>query len=421
MYKENWNEVEKMMDVFLSSEIGITERAIRLLKKNNPERYERELVGALVLSSGHDFKDVVGHFNSNAQLSILNEELKTKVNAISVLMKNSPVGDLSLNELSYFSVSQSRYIKDFLCKYFDGYRGKNGEGFNFEFYDWDTNVGSGEWSESSNILPILTVQTVDLGCGDFDSIDEEKITLIDLKTKGLFSLFEIIKLIQGSSKFENMKKTVFTPHKNVFDIKYKITDEDHLPVETLLIEIGDWKLYYKKIKIFPPHLNGNYIPIYEMFLECGDKVFGGDYGDEDAKDRLDILLSLYEKCTIKDNDTFVDILKLKVLSEIELFSRDSSEVPDRDNQAVSYLINLESIVVDGIQKGLYMALRGLEYSIDNKDISYYKALPCDKEGYYIEKGYSVKAFAVEDLVGCNYGKKDHPDSEEIEINKSKEK
>jgi len=57
----------------LANNLGVTARAVKTMKSENPERFEREAMGTILTVSGSTLEDVVALFNANENLLNIGE------------------------------------------------------------------------------------------------------------------------------------------------------------------------------------------------------------------------------------------------------------------------------------------------------------------------------------------------------------
>ena len=406
MHKIDKN-VEKVMDIYLSSVLGITERGVRKIKRDNPDRYRRELVGALVLGSGISFGEIICHFNKNKYLQVLDRDAKEKIAAIQVLTTSTPVFGENIRPKEVFTFSHAEFIQEFLCGYFKGYYSELGGGLSFLFSAWTRN--------GSELYPVMDVMIVDATCGNGEFIQKEEFVIVD-KDMSILPLNEIIKNIIKSKIFKGFHKKEIIKYKNTFDLKFKKInnpkcDEDNPPM-SMEYSIGNWTIVEKEEYVIPKYIQDQDSPdtnsgydgvIYSTrLIKHKDEIYDVNGGDatKDRERELKTLLSFCEYAGCGE-DEGVKVLKAKALREIELFKSNPELEKKRDRQINFYLFRLEELLLDSISKGLCSAHGVLVGTFLRRGEAFFEKLEVDKEGYYILRNQKTKTAACGDLYGCN--------------------
>ena len=367
-------------DLYLANTLGLTDRAIRSIKKNNPDRYKRELLGSLLLSTGVSFDEMLSSIQSLNLPLVIDNDVKNYVNtsskAFSLLEdKNnieclSPASD-ALSLLESFLVNLysthadgDKYLKIDILRYIDN-------------------------------PPILEISSKDIYQGEDTEYEKLTIPLRSIERVNNFPSFgEIVTHIDKC--FTKFKKE--TPAYFPFNVKTIITFSKEEEVLKRIKENKEASLvhYLESVDIIANDIevritetmNGVLTRILEIKIPGCQKSFRFDFTEEEfikygrdmnsaetietIEGHLPLMFSCAE-ITIENQKNILRSLKnLKEISEklqFYIHQEDEDQMEYMDEVFISYQNNFHTILLDAISPGLASAI----------------STPVDDTGYWIIK------------------------------------
>ena len=352
-----------IMDRFLAQTLGITDRGLRKIKIENPFRYQREMMGALVLASmspnsfldSGEFNAILGYFNTNTDLLVLDSLARKKVHTLNALADFASFDTKEDLCRRSFSIRTANYIEAMLSAYFTGYYGDNDENFEFSFEDWH-----GENIEDKmkygRVLPILTVSTVDIFCGQFDSIRKEKIDLCVSAENGenrILTISEIIEKI--SDLFPEIKKRTIPTYEQHFNLEFASHHDSSpkKPLCSVATELPNgWKLHVEPLIVYPvlDVINEMIVPTAYIMLKGEREEHLNKYiltpSSKEEEDRnIEILHTMCKKVGLKNDE---NVKKMFKIIEKKRSKEWMEKNKDNDDDAMFHIVRLEDYIFDHI-------------------------------------------------------------------------
>jgi len=355
-YKMN----EEILENFLASKLGITNRAVKIMKSENYSRYEREAIGCLMIHSGTSLEDVLSIFNTNTEL--LN-------------IKNTARKAVLINEFSKFAIpvtdnyevpsSELMHTLSFLENAFNGYENDEGEGVRFFLEKPDY--------RGANYL--LKVLIVDITCMGEEYLNTANVKLFGDGNEGQFPLDSILKdikfILKGFKKITHKAKT----HELKIDVEIMKPDDEYMDSLNILNRKGNTTKASNVIKSIDVTWNDVVIRVWERLNgslldnNTSFKYKDIEYSMTKSDSEADRLLGICTFCehlskTLKfETKEFVGIHE-KTVKFYEAYC-----ATDEENELEYY----EELVRDSVYAMKSMLLNeissGLNSSIDNISMS----------------------------------------------------
>lgn len=169
------NFSEKMLEAFLANELNVTTRAIRLMKRDNPKRYEREMIGAIMLNSGmrldnilYAVENVPSFFDKEKTLDKY-PELEGVIRGFCETPRNSD--EMFVETKRYEDEVRANLLYGFLSSYFEDFESEEGKiRFCFSSNYEGENVASRQ----------LIVYLEDITMSDDDAMDGENVYIVPM-------------------------------------------------------------------------------------------------------------------------------------------------------------------------------------------------------------------------------------------------
>jgi hypothetical protein len=364
----NHNEMDnfskEQIEQFVASCLGITTRAVRVMKKDNYDRFQREAMGALCQQRGLTIKSMLSSYNVNPNVLCLDENLQ-KLEAVSnfanILRSNKSKADsLLVEELKL----DEQYLLNFFTNIFSSYGGDNYAYLNFH-YDCKFIYNDSNEVEDVKALPYLNVELKDIFCG-LDSRKICRIPLIDEAINKKRTLLSVYTEIENSFPEVTKKPEKYYTNKMTFEIKFTNNSKDKIPEimqNIIKVKEGDFFLEYLDVTYQDTTIRykDNTQKVEEIFTFFKNKEIEISLKEDYS---IKELFEYWKKIgdTICSDDTlYLEFIK-KAQPEIDLEGKEIS-----DDHKQSLITTLGSIIIDSIAKGL----DGSMYNAINKYIEPY--------------------------------------------------
>lgn len=346
----------------MASEIGITGRAVKGMKKDNPRRFERELIGTLFMSSGIFSQDILDIFNEDREYLDIKELIKKSklldriFSESADLLKDSKPGTDWNNE-------RAEEIENTLSKIFSSYRSSDNKGLAFEFQR--------ERLDAKYVhIPIeLTVYSVSItnDSDGFDAIDDgKKIVILNndeaATQKTLSQLFKEVKLL-----FPEMQPDKIKLHQNEIVLTASFETETRR---------FDYSEHNKNISSKVPN-RLRHIVATSKDIEV--KITDFKNGTHDGDTEIRIGKHFYKKnmsLSENDNKEALYLFLVEVAKDYDIKNIHYKTIVEKIEKTKNkkengefvwfrrYLFRLLHIVLDSITPGLYGELIVLSVSFD---------------------------------------------------------
>jgi len=379
-------------DLYLANTLGLTDRAIRSMKKNNPDRYKREVLGSLLLSTGTPFEEL---FSS---LLSLNMPLVIDNNIKSYLDKTSQA----------FSIIEGRDKAEYLVPT------KNAlfllRTFMINLYKLHTD--GDKYLEIDVIRyidgpPVLEVSSRDI----YQRKDSnyKKLTVPLHSTKGADDFLTYEEIILGIDEFfPNFKKD--TPTYFPFKVTTLVTFFEEKEILERIKENKDTSVlhYLKSVDITAngikvrrtETMNGVLNWILEITIPESPKSFRFDFTEEEfikhgreinSSETIEIiesqLPSMFSYASISDKNQTNILRSLENLKEInnelQLFIKqeNAEEIEYLGEVFITYQSNFNTLLLDSISPGLASAI-----STQIDDVKYWIPKIREEDAFILTEG-----------------------------------
>lgn len=326
----------EIIEDFLASNIRITSRAIRLMKKESPERYERELIGSLFKNAGLTLNDVIEILNNQPSLFNLGVYKKTLAELIS--FKKIVCQNDNLNENNGVLDFQVKFLNAVFQRY------TNNENEQFRIYV--------EYENEQFENPKINVELIDITCVEFEYIQQ-----ISFFSKDNLPLEKMCNSIKEA--FPTMKKDIMSEYYPFeFEVEILLYSQEELNIgkdENLIRK--SMPKDYLSVKSILFKVNDDLIFEYssDSFFRVR-KVFNLTFKSENFKDELEKELAYFNylnevKKLLRIDDAKLEIIQKKV--ERYFYLRKSNLEDELEN--FSPLLNYEIYINELISKGVVAA------------------------------------------------------------------
>lgn len=210
----------QMLEEYLADELHISTRAIRLMKRDNPRRYERELIGTLMLKGGYRLNNLL--YAVESQPDFFNKEKifhKYRIfeNMISEFCGSMGTSDINEDEV-VLTPERIRisFLLNLLTSYFKDFEGKGGRICFTHVFDDDEKI-----NPNNGFMAYLDNITMS-GDDTFSNDYLHFISTIDTKGRAK-SIKNIISSIKKT--FPDIEKNIYKEHSNDFDMEIHLLDK----------------------------------------------------------------------------------------------------------------------------------------------------------------------------------------------------
>lgn len=353
------------LHTFLANSQKITTRAIRLAEEQNPEKYEREAMGALMKAAGYSLDDLFNYLTNYPKVFDFEENIKK----LKVLDSLSSVLGSKYSYVDITDFKDYKALSGFIEKYFENYTNE---------FEGKLNFYAKEQIEyGMKTATVLVCESIDL----ISSMDApSKIHYVPLSIPGMSLPITLDSII------ENVKKT-FTEYKEienskithnikqvirvVEDREYEsnsmmgmIKNEIEFKNEVFLdyVELS----FENRLTIKPTYYNGNvqesagyyFIDGLEYVKDCNLTYL------EENEALFDYLVAVSTSMNILDNAVIsTNISKINELRQI-IADLDENEKEVYMSDFTNYIMNMEHIIYEHISKGLAKSLQNARNNID---------------------------------------------------------
>lgn len=326
----------EIIEDFLAAKLNITSRAVRMMKKDSPERYEREMIGSLFKTAGMTLEDAIEILNTRPSLFNLDVYKKSLVELAD--FKRIVCKDGSKNETH----KELDFIANFLRTVF--YKYTNEENQQFSIYVHYDNM------EFEN--PKINVGLTDVSC-----VGDEYLKQISFYPENDFTLESICKTIK--STFPTMKNdVVFEYYSFEFDVEMFLHEQDSEVKNSFLKMMKDQK-NLREIKSVLFRISDDLTFEYTNGLSLiARNAYGLSFCIERYQDELEKELAYYEHLKairghLKLNEPILDELEKKVEKFFYMKKRNI------ENDDFFPLNNYEICINEHISKGITGALENI--------------------------------------------------------------
>jgi hypothetical protein len=353
------------LHTFLANSQKITTRAVRLAEEQNPEKYEREAMGALMKAAGYSLDDLINHLTNYPKVFDFEENIKK----LKVMESLSHVLGSKYARVDITDFADYRALSGFISKYFENYSNEYNGRLNFYAKDQIENG----MLESS----VLVCESIDLlSCYD-KPISTKHIPLSIPDMKLSFSLDSLINDIKESfpdysdkktnQKVHNIKQVLRTVNDRKYDdstIMGFMQDKLVLKNEVYLdyIELS----FEDKIKMKPTYFYNNTEEIDGYFNINGlEYIRNNEHSYIETNDAIfEYLTKVAQSMNILDNivisTNIVNIMNLK-----EKFKTlEEEDISDYLGEYSGYIDNMQYIIFESISEGLAKSLKNAEKHIE---------------------------------------------------------
>ncbi len=318
----------EMMRNFMAVELKMTDRGVRQMIKDNPERYRRELAGLLLSKSEVSLEDFFNSINEGSEYLLMSKENREKIRAFDYMKKAMLIEDVNNSDLLMKRIE----------KYIVLLKGAMG---NFRDQK-DNNLAFG--ISILEDIPHLRVDSVGI-------LSQPTLSNKSFYTsvgngspfsKTLTHLYDEIK-----TEFSEFKNTIQKKYSHDLTIDIGFSDKAEREISLVDVTYDDMKFRaFEKIE--------NEKMVYTSF-----SAEGVTYSHDYEKDRYYNIVSLYNALfDLADNtgfsqeDIFVELKKM-INEEVALFEHDNG----RSLALLNYYTGtLWGLSMDHISKGLGFAL-----------------------------------------------------------------
>jgi len=346
----------------MASEIGVTGRAIKGMKKDNPRRFARELIGTLFISAGISPQDVIDIFNEDQQYLNI-KELTEKAKLLNKIFLESAdvLQDSKIG--SGWNDERATLIENTLNKMFSSYRSPENKGLMIEFQRELID------SRAMHVPIALTVYEISVAndSDGFDAVDDGKEIVVfnndeEMTQKSIAQLFKEIKLL-----FPEMQPDKIKLHQNEITLTAAF--------ETATRRYDALEVH----KSFADETPNRLLSIVAASKEVEIKITDFSNGDHDTDTEIRIGKHFYKKDVALDEEENHEALYLFLVEVANDYGvqnihyktiiekiKKTKEI-DADGSPIwleRYVFRLIHIVVDSIVPGLYGDLISLSASFE---------------------------------------------------------
>lgn len=378
----------RQLDIFLANTLGITERGVKTMRQENNKRYQRELIGALILSTGISLDKVVHGFMKNKYVTVLDMVTKNTIESIDTLMAGKNKIKPSIQP------EDAVFIQRYLGTFFKGFYTDDENFLNFTIY----------YDELIGYIPTLEIASKDILSSEFGYIESIELDLIpnqDYPDK-LITMPEIVDYI--FKRFPTLKKRNYPLHEIELTQKIKSLSPNEIlerhesvyPSFGLIHSLDYCDIYYKGIRIRREETIDGTLD-YMTELEYAGKKYILRHKEEDfsVEDFTGKLLEFYadmqiEGAALKSLESAIE--KMYKVRENNLEYEKNGE--DFDEQTSGFKLNVLAVFLEGIQEGLANAIHSKELEDIAFNYSYSLMDPLTEEALQDEAEISIKTITV---------------------------
>lgn len=353
------------LHTFLANSQRITTRAVRLAEEQNPEKYEREAMGALMKAAGYSLDDLINHLQNYPKVFDFEENIKK----LKVLDSLSSVLGSKYANLDITDFKDYKALSGFVKKYFENYSNE---------YDGKLNFYVKEQVEAGmRTATVLVCDSIDLISSE-DEPSKTHCVPLYIPDSGLtFSLDTIIDNVKSAftdyKEIENSKTTHSI--KQVLQIVEDRKYEDN-PFMAMIKSDMDFKnevfldylelSFEDKITIKPTYYVGDKHDCAGYY-----KINGLEYVKdcnltyhEENEALFKYLLTVLESMNIQDNIIVsTNIAKINEIRET-IVNLDKDDLSNYLSKYTDYIMNIEHVIYEHISKGLAKSLKNAQYHIE---------------------------------------------------------
>lgn len=339
---------------FLSNAQDVTKRAIRLSEEQNPEKYERESIGALMQALGFDFPSLLKALELYPSIFNFDENIKK-------LRVMNNFKDMLVKETSQFSEKANldfKALTGFFKVVFQKYTNKFEGKLDFNCFDiFDENM-------KTKIGTIIRVESIDLTSSFYEPAKTKDFLLNTTVGETYFSIQSIFDDVLNYFDDYYEEEKANTTHSIQQTVKMSETrDYSSFPLMLMIQnkKIGKNELYLEKFSL--NYNNQVIINSTELVddIICTDtfiSINGIEYSNsnkiKDHEKFLPFLQDVIKSLKIENNQ-IIDINLKRIL---ELQSKDEYEDTDRTDDILNTLCNnILSAILNEISSGLSLSFK----------------------------------------------------------------
>lgn len=353
------------LHTFLANSQRITTRAVRLAEEQNPDKYDREVMGALMKAAGYSYEDLIHYLQNYPKVFDFEENIKK----LKVLDSLSNVLGSKYANLDITDFKDYKALSGFVKKYFENYSNEYEGKLNFYVKE--------QVEEGMKTATVLVCESIDLISSEDEPSKTHYIPLYIPDSGLTFSLDTIIDNIKRAfidyKEIENSKTTHVIKQvlQIVEDRKYDansfmgiIKADMNFKNEVFLnyLELS----FEDKITIKPTYYVGN------MHDSAGYYFINGleyvkDYNlsyHEENEALFNYLLAVLESMNLLDNVVVsTNITKINEIREA-IVDLDEDDLSNYLSKYTDYIMNIEHVIYENISKGLAKSLKNAQNQIE---------------------------------------------------------
>lgn len=351
-----------IIDSFLAETIGITTRAVKIMKNEQPERYERELIGAIFVNAKVKLPDVLSLFDNNKELlELVNQQ--EMLSAIKALRTVTCANSVSIQERN----KQNHIVASFLNKAFNGYSNEqNHTLFFIVMYD---EVEDFKTISLDNVNSKLMCELKDITCGEFGFLRQIELD----SSKSISEICDIIK-----NEFPALKPTYSKIYSYEMNCEIELFKESEAFIQDILLNMSETPLAealgngkIKLIKNATLSLNDTLFEVirFQNGIYEGQKpiILGGIHREtKDDETESGEYLNTCNLCMDVINKYEPDNKDAQTLYEkakAELLRLTNPERFDEDEDMdYGFLFNLSTLATDLVMPGLSSAIFDISFN-----------------------------------------------------------
>lgn len=350
---------------FLANCQKITTRAVRLTEEQNPEKYEREAMGALMKAAGYSLDDLIRYLTDYPKVFDFEENVK-KLKAMESLshVLGSKYARVDITDFADYKV-----LAGFIGKYFENYSNQYNGKLNFYAKDQIKNG----MLEST----VLVCESIDLlSCYD-KPIETKFIPLSIPDMKLSFTLDSLINDIKelfpdyiekkSNQNVHNIKQVIRIVNDRKYDdstimglIQHNLVLKNEVYLDYIELSFED------KIKIKPTYFHNNIEEIDGYFYINGLEYIRNNKHSyfETNEATFEYLVNVAESLNLLDNivisTNIANIMDLKK----KFVTLNKEEISVYMGEYSGYIDNMQYIIFESISEGLSKSLKNAEKYIE---------------------------------------------------------
>lgn len=353
------------LHTFLANSQRITTRAVRLAEEQNPEKYEREAMGALMKAAGYSLDDLIHHLQNYPKVFDFEENIKK----LKVLDSLSNVLGSNYAKLDITNYKDYKALSGFVKKYFENYTNE---------YDGKLNFYVKEQVESGmKTATVLVSESIDLISSEDEPSKTHYVPLYIPGSSLTFSLDTIVdnvkraftdyKEIENSKITHVIKQVIHTVDDREYDkdsfmgiVKADMDFKNEVFLDYVELSFED-KITIKPTFYIDEVLDGaGYYKIngLEYVKDCNLTY------QEENEALFKYLLTVLKSMNILDNIIVsTNIAKINEIRET-IVNLDKDDLSYYLSKFTDYIWNIEHVIYEHISKGLAKSLKKAGNNID---------------------------------------------------------